>query len=194
MPIFTEQELIARCKENDRIAQEHLYTKNCSLFLKLCARYAKDMHDAEQLMQDGFLKIFNNIGSYQGNGSFEGWMRRIVVNTCLDYLKSKYLKDSKQVHYPAEIAENGARSTTNLALDKIAIKELLGIIQTLSPMSRTVFNLYAFEGYSHKEIAGMLEISEGTSQWHVNNARKNLQQKVNQYLHKEIKSHEQSRI
>lgn len=194
MPTFTEDDIIIGCKKNDRVAQEQLYRNNYNLFLKLCARYAKDMHDAEQLAQDGFLKIFHNIDSYQGNGSFDGWMRRIVVNTCLDYLKSKYLKDNKQTYYPEEIAETGTNATGNLALEKFALKELLEIVQTLSPMSRTVFNLYAFEGYSHREISGMLEISEGTSQWHVNNARKNLQQKIKQHQNKELKRHEQSRI
>jgi RNA polymerase sigma factor (sigma-70 family) len=194
MPIFTEEDIITGCKENNRVAQERLYKQNYNLFLKLCARYAKDMHDAEQLAQDSFLKIFHHIESYQGNGSFDGWMRRIVVNTCLDYLKSKYLKNTKQLYFPEEMSENGTTATNNLALEKFALKDLLEIVQSLSPMSRTVFNLYAFEGYSHREISTMLEISEGTSQWHVNNARKNLQQKIKQHQNKEFKRHEQSRI
>lgn len=159
------------------------------MFMKLCARYAKDMHDAEQLLQDGFLKIFKNIDSYQGNGSFEGWMRRIMVNTCLDYLKSKQLKDSKQVYYPEAMSDTLTISQ-NEALEKIALKDLLTIIQTLPPMSKTVFNLYIFEGYSHKEISKMLEISEGTSQWHVNNARKNLQEKIKKNYSKVLNYHE----
>lgn len=178
MPEYTEQDIIEGCRRNNRSLQEHLYKKYYSLFLKLCARYAKDMYDAEQLMQDSFLKIFNHMGDYSGKGSFEGWMRRIVVNTCLDYLKSKYLKNAMQLHFPNEMAESATFSTNNNALDKIAMKDLLGIIQTLPPMSRTVFNLFVFEGYSHKEIGKILEMSEGTSQWHVNNARKNLQQKI----------------
>lgn len=178
MPEYIEQDIIEGCRRNDRTLQEHLYKKYYSLFLKLCARYARDMHDAEQLVQDGFLKIFNHMNDYSGKGSFEGWMRRIVVNTCLDYLKSKYLKNAMQLHFPNEIADSGTFSINNNALDKIAMKDLLGIIQTLPPMSRTVFNLFVFEGYSHKEIGKILEMSEGTSQWHVNNARKSLQQKI----------------
>jgi len=178
MPEYTEQDIIEGCRRNDRMLQEHLYKKYYSLFLKLCARYAKDMYDAEQLVQDGFLKIFNHMNDYVGKGSFEGWMRRIVVNTCLDYLKSKYLKNSMQLHFPNEIADSATFSINNNALDKIAMKDLLGIIQTLPPMSRTVFNLFVFDGYSHKEIGKILEMSEGTSQWHVNNARKSLQQKI----------------
>jgi RNA polymerase sigma factor (sigma-70 family) len=187
MPEYTEQDIIDGCRRNDRSLQEHLYKKYYSLFLKLCARYAKDMHDAEQLMQDGFLKIFNHINDYAGKGSFEGWMRRIVVNTCLDYLKSKYLKNSMQLHFPDEIGDSGRFSVDNNALDKIALKDLLKIIQTLPPMSRTVFNLFVFDGYTHKEIGVILNMSEGTSQWHVNNARKNLQQKIKASQQKELK-------
>lgn len=194
MPEYTEQDIIEGCRRNDRSLQEHLYKKYYSLFLKLCARYAKDMHDAEQLMQDGFLKIFSHIGDYSGKGSFEGWMRRIVVNTCLDYLKSKYLKNAMQLHFPNEIGESATFSINNNALDKIAMKDLLGIIQTLPPMSRTVFNLFVFEGYSHKEIGKLLDMSEGTSQWHVNNARKTLQQKIKANQLTEIKHYEQKRI
>ncbi|MFT4062425.1 MAG: RNA polymerase sigma factor [Edaphocola sp.] len=178
MPEHSEQAIIDGCRQNDRTLQEHLYKKYYSLFLKLCARYARDMHDAEQLMQDGFLKIFNNIHLYEGKGSFEGWMRRIVVNTCLDYLKSKYLRHQQQVHYPEEMGETLNISAVNPALENMAVKDLLALIQTLPPMSRTVFNLFAFEGFSHKEIGSMLDMSEGTSQWHVNNARKSLQQKI----------------
>jgi RNA polymerase sigma factor (sigma-70 family) len=178
MPEYTEQDIIEGCRRNERALQEYLYKKYYSLFLKLCARYAKDMNDAEQLVQDGYLKIFNHMNDYSGKGSFEGWMRRIVVNTCLDYLKSKYLKNSMQLHFPNEIADSGTFSVSNTAMEKIALKDLLGIIQTLPPMSRTVFNLFVFEGYSHKEIGKILEMSEGTSQWHVNNARKSLQQKI----------------
>lgn len=194
MPEYTEQDILEGCRRNERLLQEHLYKKYYSLFLKLCARYAKDMQDAEQLMQDGFLKIFGHINDYSGKGSFEGWMRRIVVNTCLDYLKSKYLKNSMQLHFPTEIGESSAFSVDNNALDKIAMKDMLGIIQTLPPMSRTVFNLFVFDGYSHKEIGAMLDMSEGTSQWHVNNARKNLQQKIKASQVKETKYYEQKRI
>ncbi len=178
MPEYKEQDIIEGCRRNKRQHQEQLYTRYYNLFLKLCARYARDMHDAEQLMQDSFLKIFNHIHDYSGKGSFEGWMRRIVVNTCLDYLKSKYLKSAMQLYFPNEIGESATFKVANQALDRMAMKDILGIIQTLPPMSRAVFNLFVFEGYSHKEISVLMNISEGTSQWHVNNARKNLQQKI----------------
>ncbi len=190
MADYCEQDIIEGCKENNRLHQEQLYQKYYNLFLKLCARYARDMHDAEQLMQDGFVKIFGHITEFEGKGSFEGWMRRIMVNTCLDYLKSKYLKHAKQLHFPQEVGETLSLSITNSAMDKMAMKDLLGLIQSLPPMSRTVFNLYIFEGYSHKEIAKSLNMSEGTSQWHVNNARKNLQQKIKAAQQAETKFYE----
>jgi RNA polymerase sigma-70 factor (ECF subfamily) len=179
MPEISEKDLIAGCRKNNRTFQEYLYKKYYSLFLKVCSRYARDMQDAEQLMHDGFIKIFNHIHDFGSRGSFEGWMRRIMVNTCLDYLKSKYVKNSMQLYFSQDMSEDPKLSIQNNALDKMALKNLLGIIQTLPPMSKMVFNLFVFEGYSHKEISQLLEISEGTSQWHVNNARKNLQQKIN---------------
>lgn len=188
MPKYTEQDLIDGCKANIRTYQEQLYKQYHSLFLKVCARYANDMYDAEQLLQDGFLKIFHNIKRFEGKGSFEGWMRRIMVNCCLDYLKSKYTKETKKVFFPEELSENKKYATHNEALSKMEFDEVLKLIQGLSPMSKTVFNLYVFEGYSHKEIGAMMKISEGTSQWHVNNARKNLQQKINLIRQKDINS------
>src|SRR5690606_39628539 len=109
---------------------------------------------------------------------FEGWMRRIMVNTCLDYLKSKYLKDNKKIHYPETPIESGTFSVQNAAISNIEMRDLMAMIQELPPMSKTVFNLFVFDGYSHREISKLLGISEGTSQWHVNNARKTLQVKI----------------
>lgn len=172
MDLFTEKEIIEGCRRNERIFQEHLYKNYYNLFLKICARYARDMEDAEQLMQDGFLKIFSHIHDFGFKGSFEGWMRRIMVNTCLDYLKSKYLKDSLQLRFGPGMMESEVLSVGNEGLENLRLKEILNLIQQLPPMSRLVFNLFVFEGYAHKEIARMLDMSEGTSQWHVNNARK----------------------
>jgi len=188
MPEYSEKHIIEGCRKNNRTFQEYLYKKYYSIFLKVCSRYARDMQDAEQLMQDGFLKIFNHIHDFGNKGSFEGWMRRIMVNTCLDYLKSKYLKNSMQLFFIQEMADNSLCSIQNSALDKIALKDLLAIIQTLPPMSKMVFNLFIFDGYTHREIADMLHISEGTSQWHVNNARKILQQKLGARDQQEKKS------
>ena len=180
MPVYTEQELIAGCRQKDRQYQEQLYKQYYSKFLLVCARYAKDMQDAEQLLNDGFLKVFTHIGSFKDKGSFEGWMRRIMVNTCLDYLRSNYLRDSMVMHIsamPAPVAEN-IISVNNNGLEQIEFKELLKIVQSLPAMTRTVFNLFIFEGFNHKEIAKQLDISEKTSHWHIHQARANLQKKL----------------
>lgn len=175
---YGENEIIEGCKNNDPIFQEYLYQKKYSFFLKICARYAKDMQDAEQLLQDGFLKIFKKIDDFGYKGSFEGWMRRIMINHCLDFVKSKYYKEKNKIDYQEEVSENFLISNQNQGLQNLSLKELLKLIQTLPPMSRTVFNLFVFDGYSHKEISKILEMSEGTSQWHVNFARRNLQKKI----------------
>ena len=192
MPSYSEQEILEGCRNRDRALQEHLYKIYYSLFLKVCARYAKDMQDAEQLLNDGFLKIFLNINSYKNKGSFEGWMRRIMVNTCLDHLRSNYLKDSIIMHINAlPPAEKGA--VNNSGLENMEFKELLTLIQLLPVMTRTVFNLFVFEGFNHKEIAKQLEISEKTSHWHVHQAREILQKKIKKSESQKV-SYESKRI
>jgi len=178
MALFSETEIIKGCLENDRIHQQYLYKQYYSLFLKICARYAKSVEDAEQLLNDSFLRIFNNIGSFKKAGSFEGWMKRIVINTCLDYLKSKQLKQSLKVSYTADSNEKMDISVNTEAVQEMSFKELLNLIQTLPAMSKTVFNLYVFDGFAHREIASMLDISESTSSWHLHHARNLLQQKL----------------
>ncbi|GAA4470139.1 hypothetical protein GCM10023093_30780 [Nemorincola caseinilytica] len=136
------------------------------------------MQDAEQLLNDGFLKVFTQIDNFKNTGSFEGWMRRIVVNTCLDYLRSTSLKEEMAMHVRAIPAEESDLSVTNVGLDNIEFKELVLMIQTLPAMTRTVFNLFVFDGFNHKEIGAQLDISEGTSHWHLHQARNLLQKKI----------------
>ena len=178
MPAYSEQDIIAGCRKKNRAIQEHLYKVYYSLFLKVCARYAKNMQDAEQLLNDGFLKIFTQIDKYGNTGSFEGWMKRVVVNTCLDYLRSTYLKEEMTMHVNAIQPEETNLSVTNEGMEHIEFRELVNMIQTLPSMTRTVFNLFVFEGFNHKEISEQLDISEGTSHWHVHQARNVLQKKI----------------
>ncbi|MBS1687364.1 MAG: sigma-70 family RNA polymerase sigma factor [Bacteroidetes bacterium] len=178
MPAYSEHEIIAGCRDQNRAIQEHLYKIYYSLFLKICARYAKDMQDAEQLLNDGFLKIFTNINKFGDQGSFEGWMKRVMVNTCLDYLRSKYLKQEMVMHVHAIPAEQSNLSISNEVFENLEFKELVRVVQSLPAMTRTVFNLFVFEGYNHAEIAAQFNISEKTSQWHVHQARYLLQKKI----------------
>ena len=178
MPAYSEQEIIAGCRKKDRALQEHLYKVYYSIFLKVCARYAKNMQDAEQLLNDGFLKVFTQIDNFKNAGSFPGWMQRIMVNTCLDYLRSTSLKEEMSMHVKSIPAEESNISVSNEAIEHMEFKELVNVIQALPAMTRTVFNLFVFEGYNHKEISEQLEISEGTSHWHVHQARNTLQKKI----------------
>lgn len=193
MPLYSEKEIIKGCQESDRVYQEYLYKHYYSLFLKICARYAKSLEDAEQLLNDSFLRIFNNINSFRQTGSFEGWMKRIVVNTCLDYLKSKQLKNAMQVSYAASMPEDSDIPVATQAIHQLEFKELLEMIQTLPPVSKTVFNLYVFDGYAHKEIGVMLDISESTSSWHLHHARNLLQKKLKS-ANAEPKMYEHKRV
>lgn len=179
MPAYSEQDIITGCRKQNRAMQEHLYKTWYSMFLKVCARYAKNMQDAEQLLNDGFLKIFTQIEKYSNTGSFEGWMKRVVVNTCLDYLRSTYLKEEMTMHVNAIQPEETNLSVSNEGLESIEFRELVTMIQTLPAMTRTVFNMFVFEGFNHKEISESLDISEGTSHWHVHQARNVLQKKIN---------------
>lgn len=193
MNIENEQEVISQCQQNDRAAQEVLYRHYSGLFYTICLRYTKSEQDAEQLLQDGFLKIFSHISQFEQKGSFEGWLKRIIINTCLDFVKSKHYKEERQTIYPEHLFEYSTNTARNLAIDKMETHRIMELVRSLSPVTQTVFNMYAIEGYSHKEIAVQMDISEGTSQWHVNNARKILREKLQNLILQENNSHEQSR-
>lgn len=193
MPAYSEQEIIAGCRKKDRALQELLYKTYYSMFLKVCARYAKNMQDAEQLLNDGFLKIFTQIDFFKGTGSFAGWMQRIMVNTCLDFLRGTAFKEDMIMHVKAIPAEESNIAVTNDAIESMEFKELVNVIQTLPAMTRTVFNLFVFDGFNHKEISEQLDISEGTSHWHVHQARNMLQKKIVKSEHQKV-TYETKRI
>ena len=163
-------EIIAGCKKNDRKAQERLYRNFYESMMNLCVRYTKDEDDAKLALNTGFLKVFKNIEKYDPQKAvIYTWIRTIVVNTCLDHIKSKQntivaneLQEKDDVYFEAE------------ADTKVDASEILHLIRKLPAATQAVFNLYIIEGYSHKEIADLLKISEGTSKWHLSEARKNL--------------------
>jgi len=193
MPAYSEQEIIAGCRKKDRALQELLYKTYYSTFLKVCARYAKSMQDAEQLLNDGFLKVFTQIGLFKNSGSFAGWMQRIMVNTCIDYLRGPSLKEDIMIHAHSIPAEESNISVGNDAIENMDFKELVLIIQSLPVITRTVFNLFVFEGFNHKEISAKLDISEGTSHWHLHQARGILQKKIDKSEHQKV-TYETKRI
>ena len=140
----------------------------------LCIRYVGDRTLAEDILQDGFVTLFTRLDSYKGDGSFEGWARRIFVTTALMSLRKK---DALKMSDDLEAAK-GVRTETASQVQNIGYKELMSLIMTLPPGFRTVFNMYAIEGYSHKEIAQMLGITETTSRTQLSRARIWLQEKI----------------
>jgi len=179
---YTEIEVIEGCKQQHRKAQGYLYKKYYSDFLKICMRYANTLPDAEQWLNDGFFKIFTKINMYDGKGSFEGWMKRVLINTCLDNLKAN---KKHSVLLFTDMSENPPAitnaQTSNNALHNLGFKEIIMVLQQIPETHRTVFNLSVFEGYTHKEIAETLGIKEGTSFWYMNQARELLKQRIKEY-------------
>ncbi len=172
--MYNEKEIIEGCKKQNRKAQKMLYDRYASKFLGICMRYAKDRQEAEDTLQEAFLKIFERIDQYTFSGAFEGWMRRIIVNTAI----SNYRKNLKHYnHFDVdEIKEY--EEDVNTADLEFTMEEMLRVIQSLSPGYRTIFNLYAIEGYSHKEIAEMLGIDVATSKSQYSRARKVIQYRL----------------
>ncbi len=171
---MNEEQLIAGCKAGNRIAQKELYDRFSRKMLGVCFRYVNDMETARDLLQEGFVKVFGSIEMYLGLGSFEGWMRRIFVNCALEYLrKTDVLRESYDLDNTVNIASHSSSAVSDLSA-----QELMNLINTLPPGFRAVFNLFAIEGYSHKEISEMLNITESTSRSQYTRARQLLQQKI----------------
>ncbi len=172
---ITESDLIKGCIEGDRRMQELLYQHFSPKMYAVCLRYAGNADDAQDILQDGFVKVFRNLARFRGEGSFEGWVRRIFVNTAIEHYR-------KQMNlYPVpESQENISEDKDISALDRLDLKDLVKLIQQLSPGYRTVFNLYAVEGYTHKEIGELLGISEGTSKSQLARARGILKNMIDQ--------------
>jgi len=178
------EELIADCIAGRRKSQELLYAHFSPKMFGICLRYASDYHSAEDILQDGFIKAFNNLHRFRNEGSFEGWLKRIFVNTSIEHYRKNLQRRQITTIDHAESIEQVATTP----LDNLAKDELLGLVQKLSPGYRTVFNLYAIEGFAHKEIGKLLDISEGTSKSQLARARINLQKMI-----KELRKDERQR-
>jgi RNA polymerase sigma factor (sigma-70 family) len=175
----SESDLIEGCIRGDRKMQYELYERFSSKMYGVCLRYAANAEEAQDILQDGFIKVFKKISSYRGDGSFEGWIRRIFVNTAIEHFRKKaYLQPI------TEQEENTIEGKYISVLDKLAEKDIIKLIQQLSPGYRTVFNMYVVEGYTHKQIAEALNISEGTSKSQLSRAKLILQDLVTKFLDK----------
>jgi RNA polymerase sigma-70 factor (ECF subfamily) len=166
--------LLSNCLQNDRNAQYKLYEKYSRKIFGVCLRYAKNRADAEDILQEGFIKVFKYLKDYSGKGSFEGWIRRIMVTTALNYYKKKNLfnkdidPENSYITLPA----------TNEALSEMTHKELLDLIRELPHGYQTVFNLNTIEGYSHKEISKIMNISVNTSKSQLSRAKLSLRNQL----------------
>jgi RNA polymerase sigma factor (sigma-70 family) len=163
--------------EGDRRMQEELYRRFSPRMYAVCLRYAGNAEEAEDILQEGFIKVFKKLDSFRGEGSFEGWVRRIFVNTAIEHFRRK-----RYLQPVTEKEENTIEGKSLSALDGLAEKDILALVQQLSPGYRTVFNMYVVEGYTHKEIGDMLGISEGTSKSQLSRAKVILQDMVKQFL------------
>jgi RNA polymerase sigma factor (sigma-70 family) len=151
------EHLLHRCRAQDRIAQKALYDRYSSLFFAVCKRYLKNTEDAEDVLLEGFFKIFDKIDDYSGEGSFEGWMRRIMVNQSLMFLRKAH-------NFQLTVEFSGVEMPTRLNIeDELNERDILVLLDKLPTGYRTVFNLYVIEGYKHREIADLLGISINTS-------------------------------
>ena len=167
-------QLIESCIKGDRASQKVLYDRLAARMFPVCMRYVGDREQAEDVLQDGFVTLFTRLDTYKGEGSFEGWARKIFVTTALMNLRKK---DALKMSDDLEAARS-LKAETSSQIQNLGYKELMNMIMELPAGFRTVFNLYAIEGYSHKEIGEMLGISETTSRTQLSRARISLQNKI----------------
>ena len=168
---MTEDAIFQGCLQNNASAQKELYNRYSPKMLAVCYRYGHNREDAEDMLQEGFIKVFSQMHTFRSQGAFEGWIRRIIVHTCINHLKkNKKFNDSVDITYASgiEIREENIPSV-------IQAKQVVECIRLLPIGYRTVLNLYAVEGYTHKEIADMLDIEESTSRSQYTRARQMLE-------------------
>ncbi len=165
---YTDQELVEGCARNDRRAQEALYRRFFPEMLRMCRRYTRDENTAIEILNNGFLRVYKKIHTFAFKGSLEGWVRRLVYHSMADYFRdnARYLNFLVFEDRDEAVPERGH--------EVFYEEDILKAVRTLPPVSQEVFRLYAIEGYSHAEIAESLEISEGTSKWHLSTARQKL--------------------
>lgn len=174
---INDSDLIRGCMESDRRMQEELYRRFSPRMYAVCLRYAGNAEEAEDILQEGFIKVFKKLDSFRNEGSFEGWIRRIFVNTAIEHFRRK-----KYLLPVTEKEENTIEGKYTSVLDELGAKDIMALVQELSPGYRTVFNMYVVEGYTHKEIADQLGISEGTSKSQLSRAKVILQEMVRTHI------------
>lgn len=174
---ISESDLIDGCINGDRKMQYELYERYAPKMYAICLRYAGNTAEAEDILQEGFIKVFKKVGSFRREGSFEGWVRRVFVNTAIEFFRRK-----THLQPISDWEENTIEGKYLSVLDHLAEKDIIQLVQQLSPGYRTVFNMYVIEGYTHKQIAEDLGISEGTSKSQLSRAKLILQDLVRKHL------------
>lgn len=164
-------ELIKQCADNDRKAQKEIYQLFAGKLFSICLKYSKNKQEAQDNFQDGFIVIFDKIGQFNFKGSFEGWLKRVMINTVLLKYRKKNVLNIVTEDIPDEVI-------VDVDDDEVSLDFLLNLINELPDRYRLVFNLYALDGYAHKEISEMLQIAEGTSKSNLARARAILKQKI----------------
>ena len=168
---LADMEMITGCINNDRRCQEQLYKQFYGPMVSICMRYTRNHDDAIEVLHNGFLKVYKHIHTFNAErASLYTWIRTIVVNSAIDFLRQR-----EKFHSDIELEKATEPAIDDDAVQRMSATELLKLVQRLSPATRTVFNLYVIEGYNHREIGELLGISEGTSKWHLSEARKQLQ-------------------
>lgn len=175
--MYSQQDLVRDCLRGDPRAQRALYDTYAEVMLGVCCRYIRTQADAEDVLQEAFVRVFTRLGQYRGSGELGGWIRRIVVHTALNFLKRP-----SRIHEPLSFTEEGPEPVSDLdPVPDLEAKELAGMIRSLPAGFRTVFNLYAIEGYSHAEIASLMNIREVTSRSQYLRARAALADMIRQH-------------
>jgi len=175
---LTERELVEGCRSGDRRVQELLYGRFQRRMYAVCLRYARHRSEAADLLQEGFIRVFGKLDSFRMEGSLEGWVRRIMVHTCINHYRTKAFQNERfgLEHVPEGVAEP-------VAVEHLGAEELLALVRELPDGYRMVFNLYAIEGYDHAEIAEMMGCMESTSRSQLAKARRMLQQRITEQAH-----------
>ena len=184
MKQYEDKALIEGCSRNDRHFQEALYRQYFPTMMSMCMRHTNgDKDTAMEMLNIGMLRVFQKIDKYEFRGSFEGWMRRIVYHAIVDFFK----QNAKHSHFL--IFEERDEPIVASGLQNCYVEDIMSLVDYLPPTTQKVFRLYALEGFSHKEIGEALNISDGTSKWHLSTAREKLRQLLdNEYLVKNLRS------
>ena len=190
LTMLDEHTLIQECLKQNNSAQKILYKKFFPKMIAVCFRYLKNKEDASEVLNTAFMKVFEKLKQYKSEGSLEGWIKKIVINSSLDFIRSNKSYRNKFILTDEFFSEQMDDDSVNFSEAEAYLsgEEIFEFISALPPATRIVFNLYVIDNFTHKQIAKQLNISTGTSQWHLSNARKILKVKINEAVNKKNRS------